>query len=242
MASALALTATVTLLAGAGGAAAGSLVTSRQIADNTVRSADVKDGGLTLRDVRSSVRRDLADAETLGGQDPSAFSTRRDPLTVLTATEPSRTITMGVRDVVHTVLAQEVTTPDACGEGRTSQTYLLQATNWAGYSFVSGNGATVRTSLTVDSTGLSYGPGFMLTALTGGAEHVYTSMASSRVVQVPSGTHTFRLLADFVNGPAGAQLQVGDPVLTVSDLGYECVDAPATSPSIAPRGQGPSGR
>lgn len=60
-APALLLTAAVTaLLAGAGGAVAGSLVTSAQIQDGTIRSVDVADGTLNLRDMRPGAREGMA--------------------------------------------------------------------------------------------------------------------------------------------------------------------------------------
>jgi len=56
-------------VAAGGGAVAGSLITSANIKDGTIRSVDIRDGSIKLRDLRPSVRAQLVRLElrpTLG--------------------------------------------------------------------------------------------------------------------------------------------------------------------------------
>lgn len=56
------------VLTSTGGAVAGSLVTSKQIADNTVRSVDIKNGTLNLRDIRPAARAALQGQDGADGE------------------------------------------------------------------------------------------------------------------------------------------------------------------------------
>lgn len=70
---ALILTAALTaLLVGAGGAVAGSLVTSAQIEDGTIRSVDVADRTLNLRDLKPGARLRLQGQDGEAGADGAA--------------------------------------------------------------------------------------------------------------------------------------------------------------------------
>lgn len=60
----------VVSVAGAGGAAAGSLITAKQIKDGTIGTADVKDGGLRLADLGADVRRALSQPGIPGPDGP----------------------------------------------------------------------------------------------------------------------------------------------------------------------------
>ena len=59
---------TLTLVAG-GGALAGSLITSAQIKNNAIRSVDVRDGTLKLKDVSEAARAALAGQDGVDGAD-----------------------------------------------------------------------------------------------------------------------------------------------------------------------------
>ncbi len=61
-APAIAIIAAIALMAGTGGAVAGSLVTSAKIKDGTIQSIDVKNGTLQSRDISKAARTALAGA------------------------------------------------------------------------------------------------------------------------------------------------------------------------------------